>query len=838
MELGSGWEERKQMSYFKTAGIIFFAVCLLALGLLQGSHQAYAADSSSGMTVPQVIEKAKPFVVAIIGKPTESEDYYGYDSDNSSNRFDLAHGTGVIVGADGVILTNAHVVKNMKSIVVVTSDGKTYPGKTTHFDEESDLALVKIDAQGLTVATFGLQSSIHVGDPVLAIGTPISFALRNSVTQGIVSGMERTVSSPYLLLQTDAAINAGNSGGALLNMKGEVIGINALKYSSIGVDSLGFAIPVDTVQYVLKHFLSYGMVKRPYMGMELEEGWEAVVGLPTVSALKVSYTEPDSPAAKAGIKQGDTLISVNSDPISSLVDLNEIMKKYLPGDTVKLNMKSGSEGVVREIILGEDLTGTKWKQDEDGAYIDADQGKTAIGDSHFGWSMNYPAELVKMDSYGNESTVFGDAKGEFSISIQVEDKASKDLSVNGLLRKTANLSGGNVFEKKYVETSLVPYALVTGKVSGEGYYVTHAFHQEDRIYFITLFVYSEENYKNPFKLNGYLQLMDSFTLSFDKSNKALKDISSFKDIKTITSDYGVSFDLPAEWTPTYNETALNFADKAREQWLSVEITSASSGDTLKAWTSRQEKLFKDSFIPAYRKINALSDKSVAGVLALGFQSSWTMSKTWQTTQTYYVIKDKYKISFIFSFDEHKKEAEMKTIVDQVMDSVKIQKESMDSSIGFIQDEADITIANATLAYSNKKYKYTIHIPEAWYSNVYGLKKDLPSQSYYFMGGNVEVKADDSTSYEDIWKKAEEYYKKSSKNDPKYKYKITEEARFGTSVKKIEISYNPKDGPYKETQYIFKKNEIVYILKLHINDAVHTDLNEKLLQQVWTTFQLQ
>jgi hypothetical protein len=91
-----------------------------------------------------------------------------------------------------------------------------------------------------------------------------------------------------------------------------------------------------------------------------------------------------------------------------------------------------------------------------------------------------------------------------------------------------------------------------------------------------------------------------------------------------------------------------------------------------------------------------------------------------------------------------------------------------------------------------------------------VKKDSPSKSYYFTGGNINVKADDSTSYEDIWKKAEEFYKKSTKNDPKYKYKITEEARFGTSVKKIEISYNPKDGPYKETQYIFKKNEIVHV----------------------------
>ncbi|CAK4868807.1 unnamed protein product [Aphanomyces euteiches] len=174
-----------------------------------------------------------------------------------------------------------------------------------------------------------------------------------------------------------------------------------------------------------------------------------------------------------------------------------------------------------------------------------------------------------------------------------------------------------------------------------------------------------------------------------------------------------------------------------------------------------------------------------------------------------------------------------------MDSVKIQKDAMDTSIGFIQDEADIAVPNATLAYPNKKYKYTVHIPETWYSaNDYGQKKDGPSQSYSFTGGYVNILADDKTSLEESWKKAEEGYKKNAKNDPKYKYKVTSETKFGVSVKKVAISYAPKSGPYKEIQYIFKKNDIVFTLVFHINDAVDTEQNEKQLQQVWNTFQLQ
>jgi S1-C subfamily serine protease len=222
---------------------------------LIGAGSSYAADS--GSDVPKVVSQTSASVVAIIGKPT------GTGKAWDKNRYNLAHGTGVIVKSDGVIVTNAHVVKDMHNIVVVISDGKTYTGRTTHMDVESDLALVKIEATGLSAAKLASSSNIQVGETVAAIGTPISFALRNSVTVGIVSGIERSVNSEYQLIQTDAAINPGNSGGALVNMSGEVIGINTLKYTEFGVESLGFAIPMNTVKYVLDHFERYGKVKRP-----------------------------------------------------------------------------------------------------------------------------------------------------------------------------------------------------------------------------------------------------------------------------------------------------------------------------------------------------------------------------------------------------------------------------------------------------------------------------------------------------------------------------------------------------------------------------------------------
>ncbi|CAG7643640.1 hypothetical protein PAESOLCIP111_04516 [Paenibacillus solanacearum] len=315
-----------------------------------GGSGTYLADAgefvyTSPASISEVVKRVSPSIVGIIGK---QGDRNGKVSDN---RFSLAHGTGIIIDADGLIVTNAHVVKDLKQMIVVTSDGKQYAGQVMHSDEESDLALVSIAASGLQPATFAETAQVEVGETVVAIGTPISFALRNSVTVGVVSGMDRTLHSTYRLIQTDAAINPGNSGGALVNMNGEVIGINSLKLAAAGIDGLGFAIPADTVQYVLRHFEAYGKVKHPSLGLDLEESWAAIVGLPTEEPLKVARLHQGSSAADAGIREGDVLFSIDQYNIKSLVDLNERLKKYLPGDKVTLTMQSNGDIVQKEITL-------------------------------------------------------------------------------------------------------------------------------------------------------------------------------------------------------------------------------------------------------------------------------------------------------------------------------------------------------------------------------------------------------------------------------------------------------------------------------------------------------
>ena len=292
--------------------------------------------------IPSVIESVSPSVVGIIGRG-KTESYYG-------SQEGIMSGSGVIIKTGGEILTNAHVVKNMNTILVVMNDGKGYEAQLKYIDEDTDLAVVKIKKIGLPVVKFANSEDIVVGKQVIAIGTPITFSLRNSATVGHISGLNRSVGEPYRLVQTDTAITHGNSGGALINMNGELVGITSSGYSGTNTN---FAVPVDTVKYVLNQFELYGKVRHISFGAEFQEDWLAELGVPSEAGLTIKGLEKSSPLAKASFKTGDVLISVDDVAINSIVELNELMKNYLPGDTVKVGVKTNGEIKYADIVLDE-----------------------------------------------------------------------------------------------------------------------------------------------------------------------------------------------------------------------------------------------------------------------------------------------------------------------------------------------------------------------------------------------------------------------------------------------------------------------------------------------------
>ncbi|CAM3783129.1 S1C family serine protease [Paenibacillus glucanolyticus] len=351
---GGGTEQLKNIHWQQRSAAVLLGAVILAgsCGVVMDTDIAAAAASKNKSTyeqnaVPQVISLMSPSVVGIIGKAASG----GGEVDD---RYNLAHGTGVIWKSDGWIVTNAHVVDGLTGITIVTSDGKSYKAKGVYSDPMSDIALVKINAKSLKPAKFAATAqNALVGETVVAIGTPISFSLRNSASVGVVSGLNRSVDGSYRLIQTDTAINPGNSGGPLVNLKGEVIGINSKKFAAVGIENMGFSIPAETVRYVTDHLLKYGEVRRAALGLELEESWSAIVGLPSddpLTVIKVLSAE----ARKIGIQEDDVLYAINGKRVYSVVDINERLKSFMPGQHVQLLMQRDGDIVNLKLTLSQD----------------------------------------------------------------------------------------------------------------------------------------------------------------------------------------------------------------------------------------------------------------------------------------------------------------------------------------------------------------------------------------------------------------------------------------------------------------------------------------------------
>ena len=287
------------------------------------TRSAYIAFSEDE-AIAKIVEDASPSVVTIVGN---------YKSGSSADRYNnpTVHGSGVVYKSNGYILTNAHVVEDILNLTVIFSDGTTVPGTVLYSDSVADLAVVKVDRIGLAPIRMADPGTVVSGKTAIAIGTPISLSMRNSVTKGIVSGNGVTLSdSYYKLIQTDTPINPGNSGGPLLNAKGELIGITSSKFVGGNIDSIGFAIPVDTVAYAIRQFETFGKIIRADFGLALEESWEARIGLPTPKGLTVKSSK------NSALQNGDVIHSVNGISVHSIADWNEALKSTYNGITAEV----------------------------------------------------------------------------------------------------------------------------------------------------------------------------------------------------------------------------------------------------------------------------------------------------------------------------------------------------------------------------------------------------------------------------------------------------------------------------------------------------------------------
>ncbi|MGI5936266.1 MAG: S1C family serine protease [Oscillospiraceae bacterium] len=295
------------------------------------------------LSLQQIYKKCSPAVVAITANVSGRGFYWG---------------TGIILDENGYIVTNAHIIEGTESVTVTLHDDREFKAKLVGYDSRSDIAVLKIDAEGLPCAEFGDSSSLEVGDEVLAIGNPLGEELRGTMTDGIISAINRGITyngHSMTLLQTNAAINEGNSGGPLINMHGQVIGITNMKMMSkyTNIEGIGFAIPTAVIKPIVDELIRQGFVAgRPAIGItvgNIPPMAEQYYTLP--EGLYVTNVEKNSDAYKKGIREGDIITEANGTPVSSTEELNAIKDTMAVGDTLLLTVYRNGETFVVDVVL-------------------------------------------------------------------------------------------------------------------------------------------------------------------------------------------------------------------------------------------------------------------------------------------------------------------------------------------------------------------------------------------------------------------------------------------------------------------------------------------------------
>ncbi len=317
----------------------------LQAGLVQ------TVNKGQELSTVDISKKVGPAVVGITSRVDNVLSIFGATSTEGT-------GSGIIISSDGYIITNNHVIDGASRVSVTLNTGDEFEAKVVGCDEKTDLAVIKINPgkTTLTVAELGDSSQLQVGERAVAIGNPLGMEFFGSTTQGIISAINRTINvdnRTMNVIQTDAAINEGNSGGALVNAYGQVIGINAVKISSSTVEGMGFAIPISEAKPIIEDLISYGYVKgRPVMGisardvtadMSQRQGWP--------QGVQIMSTQVGSGAEIAGLQQGDIIFKADGKDVKKFEDLSEIINSHKPGEVLKLEVYKYDIGLNKSVSV-------------------------------------------------------------------------------------------------------------------------------------------------------------------------------------------------------------------------------------------------------------------------------------------------------------------------------------------------------------------------------------------------------------------------------------------------------------------------------------------------------
>lgn len=329
-------------------------------------YQSVNAKKSSGSDVAATNTSVKDVANETMNSVVEIKT----ESVSTNNYFQQAvvsgAGSGVILSEDGYIVTNNHVIDGANKISVTTKDGKTYEATLIGTDATTDLAVIKIEATGLSPAVMGDSSKLEVGDTAVAIGNPLG-SLGGTVTSGIISALDREVTidnQKMHLLQTNAAINPGNSGGGLFNDAGELIGIVNAKSSGESIEGLGFAIPMNRAKDIIENLIENGYVKgRASLGVTLQEGSANPFGKDDSTSVYIVKIENGKAADKAGLEAGDQILKIDDESVNNISDVTSAISSHSSGDKIKMTILRDHETKTITVTLGESSSTTQQQQD-------------------------------------------------------------------------------------------------------------------------------------------------------------------------------------------------------------------------------------------------------------------------------------------------------------------------------------------------------------------------------------------------------------------------------------------------------------------------------------------
>lgn len=317
-----------------------------------------------------VVEVAKAVMPAVVGVNTYAKagnlfrgsglpNFLPNFNEEARNEYSqISYGSGVVISEDGLIITNYHVIQNGERVSVTLYDGTQHEAEVLGYDAQSDLAVLKVSAEGLVSVPIGTSKNLQVGESVVAVGNPLSAEFSQTVTDGIISGINRKLKNDtqaFSLIQTNAAINSGNSGGALVDFSGKLIGINTAKISATGVEGIGFAIPIDEAMKIVKELIEKGKIEHAFIGFSgyvLTEEVANQVGTKEKTGVIVASVVKGGPADKAGIVPYDIIVAADGVAVKNFEDITKLLSQKKPRETMTLSIVRDNQQKDFTITLG------------------------------------------------------------------------------------------------------------------------------------------------------------------------------------------------------------------------------------------------------------------------------------------------------------------------------------------------------------------------------------------------------------------------------------------------------------------------------------------------------